>query len=260
MVTPPPRALHRPLLALVALATSVLATVACGAGDDGGGTSSGDGTGTPGDSVVTGAPIGSDGTGDSTGSTSGNTPGSSGSTGGTSSGAASSSGSSGTPTTSSGGTSGSSTEPTVAGCSKAIGGASGKEEAIPVCCTPSAAQKAELTTLFGLLNAYRAQNGKAALAYDDALEASIQGHCEHMRLHGFFDHISPEADVKDPFKRAPLCGSTANAENLAAGQATPAAAMSSWKASAGHNANMLGNWKRVGLCRSGSAWGQVFGN
>jgi len=141
-------------------------------------------------------------------------------------------------------------------------GASGTEPdgLVPVCCAPSATQKAQLDELFGLLNTYRAQNGKAALTYDVALEATVQGHCEHMRLHGFFDHFAPEASVKDPFMRAKLCGTTASAENLAGGQATPSAVMTSWKNSAGHNANMLGNFKRVGLCRSGSAWGQIFGN
>ena len=36
--------------------------------------------------------------------------------------------------------------------------------------------------------------------------------------------------------------------------------MASWKGSAGHNANMLGTYERVGLCRAGAYWGQLFGN
>jgi len=129
-----------------------------------------------------------------------------------------------------------------------------------VCCAPTAAQKTTLNELFTLLNQYRAQQGKAALTYDTKLEAAVQGHCLHMVKHGFFDHIAPEAVVKGPFERAPLCGTTANAENLAAGQSTPAQVMNDWKNSAGHNANMIGNYKRVGLCRAGNNWGQIFGN
>jgi uncharacterized protein YkwD len=128
-----------------------------------------------------------------------------------------------------------------------------------VCCAPTTPQKTELETLFKLLNEYRAEKGKPALVYDAKLEATVQGHCEHMIDHGFFDHIAPEAAVANPTARAKLCGTTALSENLAGGQSTPAAVMAAWKGSAGHNANMIGNYKRVGLCRAGSYWGQIFG-
>jgi uncharacterized protein YkwD len=167
-----------------------------------------------------------------------------------------------TGTSSSGGSTSSSSGGTPASCSKTIAGASGTEPGgmIPVCCTPSSAQKTEAMQVFTLLNQYRAQMGRGALTYDVKLEASIQGHCEHMRLHGFFDHYAPEPAVKDPFVRAPQCGTGANAENIAVGQQNPAAVMTAWKNSPGHNTNMLnGSWKRVGICRSaGGYWGQVF--
>ena len=127
-----------------------------------------------------------------------------------------------------------------------------------MCCSPTTSQKAQLDELHRLLNEYRAEKGKAALTYDPKLEAAIQGHCEHMIDHGFFDHIAPEAAVSGPSQRAKLCGTTATGENLAGGQSSPAAVMTAWKGSAGHNANMLGNYKRVGLCRAGSYWGQIF--
>ena len=224
-----------------------------GAGEDPAGGSSGAGTSSSGDGTSSG---GTSSGGTSSGATS--------SSGGSSSGAASSSGgtSSSSGGSSSGGTSSSSSGgPSSGGTCSVVqsGGATGEGGVIPVCCAPTGAEKAEIDEVFLLLNAYRAQMGKAALTYDPKLEASIQGHCQHMTAHGFFDHTAPEAAVKTPFVRAPLCGATANAENLAAGQRTPAAVMASWKGSAGHNANMLGSYARVGICRSGSYWGQLFG-
>lgn len=171
------------------------------------------------------------------------------------------SGGSSTSSSSGGSTSSSSGGTTPASCSKMIAGATGTEPGgmIPVCCTPSSSEKTEAMQVFTMLNQYRAQMGKGALTYDVKLEASIQGHCRHMALHGFFDHVSPETAVKDPFVRAPQCGTGANAENIAVGQQTPTAVMTAWKNSPGHNTNMLnGSWKRVGICRSGGYWGQVF--
>jgi uncharacterized protein YkwD len=146
-------------------------------------------------------------------------------------------------------------------CPKTFSGGMGGEPGgvIPVCCLPTAAQKAEAMAVFNLLNVYRQQMGRTVLTYDDKLEASIQGHCEHMQRHDFFDHVAPEQSVKDPFVRAPLCGTPANAENIAYGQPTPAAVMTAWKNSPGHNTNMLHpSWKRVGVGRAGVYWGQVF--
>lgn len=160
---------------------------------------------------------------------------------------------------SSGGTSSGGPSPGACSVTRSGGGGSDPSGVIPVCCTPTTSQKAQLDTLFTLLNEYRAENGKTALAYDPKLEAAVQGHCEHMVDHGFFDHDAPEAVVAKPTDRAILCGTTANSENLAGNQSSPAAVMASWKESSGHNSNMLANWKRVGLCRAGSYWGQLFG-
>lgn len=148
-----------------------------------------------------------------------------------------------------------------------LAGATGSESGglIPVCCVPSAAEKADIAEVFRLLNAHRAANGRAALSYDDELEAAIEGHCHHMAAHDFFDHTAPEAAVASPWTRAGLCGTSASGENIAAGQRSPAAVMESWKNSSGHNANMLNaSFKRVGVGKaSGGAWGvywgQIFG-
>lgn len=145
-------------------------------------------------------------------------------------------------------------------CSVAIAGATGSEPGgqIPVCCAPTSAEKADLDVLFQLLNDYRAEFGKPPLAYDAKLEAAMQGHCLHMNQHTFFSHVGPEAAVSAFSARAAQCGTTANAENIAKGQKSPAAAMTSWKSSPGHAANMLGSYTRVGLGHAGPYWGQIF--
>lgn len=147
-------------------------------------------------------------------------------------------------------------------CSVELEGATGNEPGgmIPVCCAPTAAEKQQIDAVFALVNEHRAANGVAALAYDTKLEATIQGHCIHMVQHPFFDHKAPETAIKDFWTRAGMCGTSANAENIAAGQNSPDSVMASWKSSSGHNANMLNpKYTRIGIGRHGSYWGQIFG-
>jgi hypothetical protein len=137
-------------------------------------------------------------------------------------------------------------------------GATGKETdgLIPVCCVPSAQEKIVIMEVFDLLNKHRQANGKPALTYDAKLEAAIEGHCHHMAAHDFFAHTAPESSVSSPWTRAGLCGTSAAGENIAAGQQTAAAVMQSWINSPGHNANMLGNFSRVGIGYfKGGSWG-----
>jgi uncharacterized protein YkwD len=141
-------------------------------------------------------------------------------------------------------------------------GATGDEPGgtIPVCCVPDSAEKAFIDSVFEQLNAYRLENGKEALAYDDALEAAVLGHCHHMAVHTFFDHDAPETPVMSPWARAELCGADAHGENIAYGQKTPEAVMTAWKDSPGHNTNMLeAGFKRVGIGYHDGYWGQLFG-
>ena len=88
----------------------------------------------------------------------------------------------------------------------------------------------------------------------------MQGHCEHMLQKDFFSHDAPDPSVAKFTTRAGLCGTSANAENIAKGQQSAESVMNSWKNSSGHNKNMLGNYKRIGICRKGPYWGQMFGN
>lgn len=149
----------------------------------------------------------------------------------------------------------------VAGCSLSLAGATGKESSgmIPVCCAPGSADKVASMEVFRMVNEHRAKYGRAALVYDDKLEAAIQGHCEHMKTHGFFSHDAPESAVRSFTTRASKCGASAGGENIAWGQSSPADVMSSWKSSSGHNSNMLSSsWKRMGVGKAGTYWGQIF--
>jgi uncharacterized protein YkwD len=158
---------------------------------------------------------------------------------------------------------GGSTPGTPAECSVTRDGATGDEPGglIPVCCTPAAAEKALIEEVFTLLNEHRMANGESALAYDTELESAVQGHCVHMSQHSFFAHEAEEEGVVTPWDRAKLCGTSANGENIAQGQRSPADVMEDWTNSSGHNQNMLAsNFKRVGIgyTADGRYWGQLF--
>lgn len=148
-------------------------------------------------------------------------------------------------------------------CSKTLPGGTGgePEKTLPVCCTPNSEERPLVEELFKAMNAYRASHQKPALVIDEALQAAVQAHCLHMAVHEFFAHASPEAAVGSHTGRAKLCGGSASSEIIAAGQSTPAAAISSWSNSAGHNKIMLSNATRVGLCAvqtGGRLWAGLF--
>lgn len=62
---------------------------------------------------------------------------------------------------------------------------------------------------------------------------AARAHAEDMANRRYFSHVSPEG--KNPCDRSSLFCS----ENIAAGQATPQAALDAWKASANHCPNMM---------------------
>ena len=155
------------------------------------------------------------------------------------------------------------TNPASGTCSLMLDGATGNEPGgqIPVCCEPTAEERANIDAMYGLLNDYRVSNGLDALTRDPALEAAMQGHCLHMQQHDFFDHTAPESVVQSPWIRAELCGTSASAENIAMnGRGGAEEVMEMWMGSPGHNQNMLSSSAtRVGIGNAGSYWGQIFG-
>ncbi|HEY5197326.1 MAG TPA: CAP domain-containing protein [Solirubrobacteraceae bacterium] len=95
-----------------------------------------------------------------------------------------------------------------------------------------------------LVNRARQAAGVAALAGNAALGRAAVGHSDQMVAENYFDHVGP--DGNGPTQRVIAAGFTRStaviAENIAAAtmsDATPAATVASWMASAGHRVNIL---------------------
>jgi uncharacterized protein YkwD len=109
------------------------------------------------------------------------------------------------------------------------------------------------------LNRLRIFLGLNAVAIDVKLCDASRDHSNDMRTLGFFAHESPVEGKKTPWQRAARFGTSAGAENIAAGQTTGAGANRAWWYSPGHHKNMLGGHSRIGLGRSETHWTQMFG-
>ena len=93
--------------------------------------------------------------------------------------------------------------------------------------------------IFDMVNQVRAENGLAALAWDDGLAALARAHSEDMIKRGFFDHVNP--DGLGPDGRADAAGISYYmiSENISAGDASPEVIMDGWMNSPGHRGNIL---------------------
>jgi uncharacterized protein YkwD len=109
------------------------------------------------------------------------------------------------------------------------------------------------------LNEIRFLLGLPLLRIDPKLGLAARDHSADMESLQFFDHTSPVAGKRSFTDRAGRFGTSASAENIAAGQATGAGAIQAWWYSPGHHRNMLGGHQRTGLGRSGALWTQLFG-
>ena len=111
-------------------------------------------------------------------------------------------------------------------------------------CAPSGELDADETRLVELVNNYRAEHGLGALQLSPTLSRAATWMGEDMAARGYFSHT--DSLGRAPYNRAIDCGYPSGAgENLAAGYPTPEAAFEGWKASPGHNANMLTSDYRV---------------
>ena len=109
-------------------------------------------------------------------------------------------------------------------------------------------------------NLVRKKHGLGKLTLDTRLVATARDHCIDMQKHNFFAHESPVEGKATPFDRAALFGTTANAENLAAGNVTPAEVVQGWLDSPGHRVNLLQpDMKRTGVGRVGGYWTALYG-
>ena len=104
----------------------------------------------------------------------------------------------------------------------------------------------EEATFVSLLNEYRVANGLSPLLVSDLISEACYRHNHDMAKYKFFSHYSETSDWfatdAPPWDRMSLSGYdfyTSKGENIAAGQQTAAEVFEAWKASSGHNANML---------------------
>ena len=108
------------------------------------------------------------------------------------------------------------------------------------------------TAFVNLLNNYRVANGLSPLLVSDMISQACDRHNSDMAKYKFFDHYSAKSDWfpanASPWDRMAASGYTYNTskgENIAAGQSTAAQVFAAWKASSGHNANMLNSAYKV---------------
>jgi uncharacterized protein YkwD len=130
---------------------------------------------------------------------------------------------------------------------------------------PPAGSSSFTAQVVTLTNNERAKAGCPALTANATLTSVAQAHSQDMATNNYFSHDSQ--DGRSPFDRMTAAGYTFRlaAENIAAGQSTPAAVVQAWMNSAGHRANILNcglTQIGVGYAKGGSYgsyWTQDFG-
>jgi uncharacterized protein YkwD len=106
---------------------------------------------------------------------------------------------------------------------------------------------AEEQKLLDLINQYRVTNGRNRLAFQTDVNRAAAWMSRDMATNNRFSHI--DSLGRSMGTRLTQCGVsyTSAAENIAAGQTTAQAVFDAWKASSGHNTNML----RTGVTAAG---------
>ncbi|UGQ13619.1 CAP domain-containing protein [Yinghuangia sp. ASG 101] len=139
----------------------------------------------------------------------------------------------------------------------------------PVPTAPPPTPASDLTRLrtkvIALTNAERARHGLGALTPEPRLTDAAQAHSADMAVRDYFDHTG--LDGRQPADRVRATGYDYSrvAENIAAGQNTPAEVVEGWMNSPGHRANILTpelTQIGIGLAHGGTYrtyWTQVFG-
>ncbi|MDA7936410.1 CAP domain-containing protein [bacterium] len=109
------------------------------------------------------------------------------------------------------------------------------------------------------LNEIRYLLGLGLVAVDEKLSDAARDHSKDMQVLGFFSHTSPVPGKERFGQRAAKFGTSAGAENIAAGQSKGQGAIRAWWYSPGHHRNMLGGHRRTGLGQYQTMWTQMFG-
>ncbi|PTA67905.1 alkaline phosphatase [Deinococcus arcticus] len=100
------------------------------------------------------------------------------------------------------------------------------------------------------------------LKLDPTLTVAAQAQSAGMALYGYFDHTSA-FDGSTPMRRVLAAGLSPQsvAENIAAGQQSPAEVVQGWLKSPGHCRNIMGDFNRIGLSyvnRAGTTYGRYW--
>ena len=126
-------------------------------------------------------------------------------------------------------------------------------------CTIDATMDSEESAFLTLINNYRTQNGLVALKSSYMLTRASAWKSKDLATNNYFAH---DDLTRTWAQRIRDCGYGFNTwlgENIAAGYTTAQAVFDGWKASPGHNANMLGtNYTTIGIGRyfvQGSTYG-----
>ncbi len=112
--------------------------------------------------------------------------------------------------------------------------------ALTNCDTGTASIDGEEQAFLGLINQYRASNGLGSLALSSSLSRASAWMSNDLGVNAYFAHT--DSLGRTPYSRVQDCGyPTGAGENIAGGTAwsTAQAVFDGWKASPGHNANML---------------------
>ena len=112
-----------------------------------------------------------------------------------------------------------------------------------------------------LVNEARRNNGIGELTYNWELSRVARYKSQDMRDNGYFSHTSPT--YGSPFRMIKSFGISYRTagENIAKGQASPAAVVNAWMSSPGHRANILNpafTEIGVGYVADGRYWTQMF--
>jgi uncharacterized protein YkwD len=133
-------------------------------------------------------------------------------------------------------------------------------QALTNCTVSDITVDSEEARFLTLINNYRAQNGRAALQMSTNLNRAATWMVVDLATKNYFSHT--DSSGRSPTVRAQDCGYPGGAgENLAAGtlRDTAQEAFDAWRASSGHNANMLNSsYRMIGIARyyrAGSTYG-----
>jgi uncharacterized protein YkwD len=126
--------------------------------------------------------------------------------------------------------------------------------------TAKTSLSAEERICLNMTNEYRMMFGLVALrAYEPLIQAARK-HSIEMVERNYFSHDSPVAANRSPSNRCHNEGASYTGENIAMGSGAGAHAFQQWYTSSGHNRNMLGRHKSIGLGVHETYWTEDFGS